>query len=557
MIKFSSDPYIAESQMRAIIQHLVAFAYIDADFDPAERKFIEQHIALLVQQRAQEVTGGQSVAPDVIARWTQHFREVLQEIDHRIQGYFQEAVAHGETTEQYVLARLKLGCFELLTRFDEEGQRAILAAVEQLMQADGVVHPNERAFRDEIVRLIAETEEVDEAEIVPVSDGDVIIAEAQRPRAPLDNHPFLSRHEWDFSRDPSIFEQQAQGDMELVSEVMETLCRQRAAGQGKLTGAPGAEAYEAGAQFLDGHVYVVAPRPELNYELLVLGDLHGCYSCLKAALLQVDFFSKAQAHADDPAKNPPIYLVFLGDYIDRGRFSLSGTLRTVMQLFVKLPERVFPLRGNHEYYVELDGKVLAPVRPCEAMDSISAVAKNEVLATYMNLFEALPNILIFGDLFFVHGGIPRADTLQQRWENIASLNDPELRFQMMWSDPSEADMVPLDLQLASARFPFGRRQFQQFMARVGCRVMVRGHELIAEGFRPSYDDSEVKLLSVFSAGGADNDDLPLDSHYREVRPMALTIRYQAGVSTITPFEIDYRRYNDPRYNAFFKEKLGG
>jgi len=189
------------------------------------------------------------------------------------------------------------------------------------------------------------------------------------------------------------------------------------------------------------------------------------------------------------------------------------------------------------------------------MDSISAVAKSDVLATYMRLFEVLPNMLIFGDLLFVHGGIPRADTLQEHWRGIASLNDPDLRFQMMWSDPSEVEMVPLELQRASARFPFGRRQFQQFMSRVGCRVMVRGHERIVEGFRTVYDDSGSRLLTVFSAGGAQNGDLPLDSNYREVRPMALTIRHRAGVSTITPFEIDYARYNDPRYNAFFEQKL--
>ena len=86
--------------------------------------------------------------------------------------------------------------------------------------------------------------------------------------------------------------------------------------------------------FLDGHVYVVAPKPGLAYELLVLGDLHGCYSCLKAALMQADFFAKVQAHHDDPEKNPRMMLVFLGDYIDRGRFSYNGILRTVMQLFV-------------------------------------------------------------------------------------------------------------------------------------------------------------------------------------------------------------------------------
>ena len=32
---------------------------------------------------------------------------------------------------------------------------------------------------------------------------------------------------------------------------------------------------------------------------------------------------------------------------------------------------------------------------------------------------------------------------------------------MLWSDPGEADVIPLELQKANARFPFGRRQFEQ------------------------------------------------------------------------------------------------
>jgi len=556
MIKFSSDPYVAESQMRAIIQHLVAFAYIDTDFDASERTFIREHIAGLVEQRSRDVLGGKSASPEVLDRWTQHFHEVLEEVDHRIRGYFNESVAHGETTEQFVLSRLKLGCFELLQRFDEEGQRTILGAVEQLMHADGVVHPNELAFRDELLRLVEATEEVDEAEIQLADAGEVIVSQPRRPRVTMTNHPFLTRQEWDFSRDAQTFAQQSQNDMELVRQVMTTLEAQRGAGKGRLQPLTRLSELEPGTQFLDGHVWVVAPRPSVDYELLVLGDLHGCYSCLKAALLQVDFFAKAQAHADAPEKNPPIFLVFLGDYIDRGRFSLSGTLRTAMQLYLKLPQCVFPLRGNHEYYVELDGKVLAPVRPCEAMDSISAVAGQDVLATYMNLFEALPNMLFFGDLLFVHGGIPRGDTFAERFEGIASLNDDELRFQMLWSDPSEADVIPLELQQASARFPFGRRQFRHFMSRVGARVMIRGHEMVEEGFRTAYADPDAKLITVFSAGGHDNDDLPPDSHYRAVQPKAALIHHKAGVSTITPFEIDYRRFNDPQFNAFFRERLG-
>ena len=40
--RFSTDPVVAEQQMRAIIHMMVAIGYIDADFDPSERDFIRE-----------------------------------------------------------------------------------------------------------------------------------------------------------------------------------------------------------------------------------------------------------------------------------------------------------------------------------------------------------------------------------------------------------------------------------------------------------------------------------------------------------------------------------
>ena len=39
----------------------------------------------------------------------------------------------------------------------------------------------------------------------------------------------------------------------------------------------------------------------------------------------------------------------------------------------------------------------------------------------------------------------------------------------------------------------------------------------------------MQLITLFSAGGEDNKDLPEKSNYRRVRPMALTIRHQGGL----------------------------
>jgi hypothetical protein len=160
--------------------------------------------------------------------------------------------------------------------------------------------------------------------------------------------------------------------------------------------------------------------------------------------------------------------------------------------------------------------------------------------------------LLFDRLMFVHAGIPRDSAIAEKYTDLASLNDSELRFQMLWSDPSTADYIPDDLQAQNARFPFGRLQFEKFLGNLGCTMMVRGHEKIDEGFKSVYPFSQVALLNLFSAGGADNNDLPESSSYRSVTPMALTVYVEAGATArVVPWEIDYKRFNDPKFNRFF------
>lgn len=571
MITFHADPTIAEQQMAAVIFYLTAFGHIDGDFDRAEKDYVRGYVSKLVYGRAQAVLGDR--APEFqadIDRTITHFHLVIDETQRHIESLFTESVAEGESTEQFVLAKLKLRCFELFRRFDDGTRSQLLASVDELMFADGTAHPNETAFRRELYRLLFEpvlvddaeleevepaSEEVDDADIQEIAPGAVIIGEPAELTPAAPDHPFFRDFEHPYAREREAFAVQSAADMALIDRVLETLAAQRAAGAGKLDGLADFAHVPAGARFLDGHVYVDRPSPGERRELLVVGDLHGCYSCLKAALLQADFFGKVQAFQADPKRSPRPSLVLLGDYIDRGRFSYNGVLRTAMQLLVALPDHVHLLRGNHEYYVEINGRVLAPVRPCEAMNDIKDLAPTEVFARYMHLFEALPTSLAFDRTLFVHAGIPREDTIAERFKGPASLNDPDVRFQMLWSDPSDADAIPLELQKANARFPFGRKQLRSFLSRLGLHTLVRGHESVSAGFQVVYDDPEARLLTLFSAGGATNEDLPPDASYRKVTPMALTIRHEAGVSEVVPFAIDYARYNNPEYNAFFREAL--
>jgi hypothetical protein len=548
-MKFSSDPTVAKQQMLTVVFLLTSFGHMDGKFALSEKRVVQDQIAKLVEDRMAEVIADPVARAAAVEKTTAQFQRVAAAIDREIAALFTESVAEGESTEQFVQAKLTLRCYELLRPFDADARAQLLSFIDELIAADGLAHPDEQRMREDLERLLGEPLELEMEEITDVAVGvEIGEPEVLVPRVP--DHPFFTREERPYPRDRDGFTRDAGQDVALVRKVMSTLAQQRAAGVGKLSGVTSFAELAGEAPFLDGHVYVLPPDPARSYELIVLGDLHGCYSCLKAALLQTDFFGKVQAHVDDPANNTDTRLVLLGDYIDRGRFSFDGVLRLAMRLFVTVPGSVYLLRGNHEYYLEHEGRVLAPVRPSEGMSGLAGVASDAYFREYMRLFEALPTSLAFDRFFFVHGGVPRDAALAEKWKDLSSLNDPDLRFQMMWSDPSDTEVVPDELQQAAARFGYGTRQLRSFLARIGCSVMVRGHERVVDGFR-STNRPGATLFTLFSAGGARNAEVPETSNYREVTPRGLIVRWRDGVSRVTSFAIDYARYQDPARNRFF------
>src|SRR5688572_23926730 len=121
MMDFSPDPRIAEQEMHALLFCLASFGYVDGSFEGSEKEFIRGHVSKLIEHRARGALDGQDpvTARDVVTRWTQHFHEVLDQIEHQIKTHFTESVNEGETAHQFVMAKLKLRCFELFKSFDE------------------------------------------------------------------------------------------------------------------------------------------------------------------------------------------------------------------------------------------------------------------------------------------------------------------------------------------------------------------------------------------------------------------------------------------------------
>ena len=538
----SADETATAERFAAVIDLLLVASYIDGTVQQGEREFLHQYLESVLRMLEQSAAATDRAR--LRAAWATHFDELSQHLDAEI-----AAIAHAGGTG--LLQGRALARFRGLAVHD---QATALELITSLFHADHGLTAQESALHQALMAAFVEPAPAARVTMraAAVHASPMIVAPAVWRDLVALSHPLLDPVEQTFSPHPVERQAQIEWDYNLLQQAIRQWQRLRATGTGRLAGITDIGQLPVGSTFLDDFVHVL--RPARPIELVVLGDLHGCYSCLKAALLQSNFIARAWAHQWDPANYPEVKLVFLGDYIDRGRFSFDGVLRAALHLFAAMPDHVILLRGNHEWFRWFDNTISSAVYPAEGIASIAPYVPVEMLEAYRVLFEHMPTSLLCDRTMYVHAGIPRDDTFAERYRDLSSLNDPEVRFQMMWSDPVAADRVPVEMQRLNPRFNFGRHQFQAFMQRTGMQVMVRGHEQVERGFEVFYDLGEHMLLDLFSAGGFDNIDLPIDSSYRAVTPMALTVQYGQGTPVATPWPLHYRPFNFEPHNGLYRQQ---
>jgi len=210
----------------------------------------------------------------------------------------------------------------------------------------------------------------------------------------------------------------------------------------------------------------------------VVGDVHGQF---------YDLIEIFRVGGEIPDTN---YL-FLGDYVDRGAFSVE-TITLLLMLKIKYPLRITLLRGNHEtrqittvygFYTECQRKYGNP----------------SVWQYFTDAFDYFPiAALIENNIFCVHGGLsPSIHSIDgvKEISRIQEIPHEGPFADLMWSDPDQ-DRSGFSLSSRGAGFMFGKDVVDKFVHVNGISHIARAHQLCMEGYSVLFDG---KFSTVWSA----------------------------------------------------------
>jgi len=218
-------------------------------------------------------------------------------------------------------------------------------------------------------------------------------------------------------------------------------------------------------------------------DFIIVGDLHGNIDDLLRIFTKFGY---------PPEKK----YIFLGDYVDRGDYSLE-VIVFLMTLKIRYSDYVFLLRGNHE---------------SESMTTSYGFREEcvfrlekSVYSLFLNLFGLLPIAAVVNSrIFCVHGGISKN---MQDIETLALIRKSKvipmkgILCDLLWSDPS----IEVDNFVQSDRgvgFIFGANPLLKFLDKNNLDLLIRSHESCAKGFDYPFNvhkNASKKCITVFSA----------------------------------------------------------
>jgi len=247
----------------------------------------------------------------------------------------------------------------------------------------------------------------------------------------------------------------------------------------------------------------------------VFGDLHGNFEDL--------FYFLDNLISFQDLRYTPHKFLFLGDYVDRGEFSVE-VVAYLFSMKVLAPDKVLLLRGNHEDTLvsgDVGGYGSTSFR--SQCNSIFGPAMgSEVWSRISQTFAYLPlSASIDGVIFCTHGGIPRySGGPDQRMKDLTSDRFPpmtsffevpdretteharlrQVGMDTCWADPAEdEDMLDEygfgDNPRGKGVILFGSKAVDTFLDHFGFQYIFRAHQEKADGLKLS---KNARVFTIFS-----------------------------------------------------------
>nr|GAT58148.1 predicted protein [Mycena chlorophos] len=277
---------------------------------------------------------------------------------------------------------------------------------------------------------------------------------------------------------------------------------------------------------------------ELSGTVTVCGDIHGQYYDLM----------KLFEFGGNPAETP--YL-FLGDYVDRGYFSVECVLY-LWALKITYPKTVFLLRGNHE------------CRHLTDYFTFKLECKHKYSETLYDAatlsFCALPLAALLNKQFLcIHGGLSPQFHVLDDLRTIDRFREPPtsgLMCDILWSDPAEdfgsetaqEGQMFVHNHVRGCSYFFTYAATCAFLDRNNLLSVIRAHEAQDSGYR-MYRKTRTtgfpSLMTIFSAPNY------LDMYNNK----AAVIKYENNVMNIRQFNASPHPYWLPNFMDVFTWSL--
>ncbi|EXB86901.1 Serine/threonine-protein phosphatase PP2A-3 catalytic subunit [Morus notabilis] len=236
----------------------------------------------------------------------------------------------------------------------------------------------------------------------------------------------------------------------------------------------------------------------------ICGDIHGQFHDL-AELFRIG------------GKCPDTNYLFMGDYVDRGYYSVE-TVTLLVALKVRYPQRITILRGNHEsrqitqvygFYDEClrkygnanVWKIFTDLFDYFPLTALLIHHDGEKIKTKSrSLMKADPNgklCRVESEIFCLHGGLsPSIETLDsiRNFDRVQEVPHEGPMCDLLWSDPD--DRCGWGISPRGAGYTFGQDISEQFNHTNNLKLIARAHQLVMDGFNWAH---EQKVVTIFSA----------------------------------------------------------